>query len=130
MGNNSTKKLVSLKEEIKKNDISNNLNIPQETTKNTSNPNSLENALKEKEKEKNKEKDNVDIIERKNIKMKDEVSQFEPLSEKIKNKRKNNHNNKENNTKNNNQTNLKKNNLHNEYIIDVNKYQRKKMEKK
>ena len=130
MGNNSTKKLVSLKEEIKKNDISNNLNIPQEITKNTSKPNSLENALKEKEKEKNTEKDNVDIIERKNIKMKDEVSQFEPLSEKIKNKRKNNHNNKENNIKNNNQINLKKNNLHNEYIIDVNKYQRKKNGKK
>ena len=49
MGNKSSKKHISLKEDINKNDQTKNLTIPQVSTKNISTSSPLENSLKEKE---------------------------------------------------------------------------------
>ena len=121
MGNKSTKKTMSLKEEKEKNDKMKILSNSQEATKNTSKSGSLENSLKEKE-------TNISNKEEMDNNKEDQVSQFESFSNKFKrfNISKNNKENTKNNLNNkDNHINLKNNNLHNEYIIDINKYHRK-----
>ena len=123
MGNKASKKAISLKEEIGKNDKIKEIHNPQVSTKSSSKTGSLEKSLHENEKENNI----VSDLKRKIDKGKDEISQFEPISQKaiIKNRFPNNNNNK--NTINNKDNPI---NMQNEYIIDINKYHRKKNGKK
>ena len=127
MGNKSSKKPIQLKEEEKKNKNENNeIHITQEPQKSTSKPGSLENTLKEKE---NEEEIVPKYFERKLVND-DQISQFEEISQKLKekNKIKTYNDNKDNKDINNNnhQINIIKNNLQNEYVVDINKIHRKK----
>ena len=130
MGNKTSKKTVPLKEEIGKSDKIKEIQNPQISTKSTSKTGSLENSLKENGQENNIISDIERKIAKDKDKSKDEVSQFEPISKKaiLKNKLINNNNNIQNN--NNKQIYLMKNNMQNEYIIDINKYHHKKNGKK
>ena len=116
MGSKSSKNPITLKEDIGKNDKLNNPPIPQVSTKNSSNSGSLENPLKNNEKY---------IIKKES---EDVVSQFEPISKKNHNNNfKNNNLNRHNNNLDNNQNIfLPKNNINNDYVVEVNKYHRKK----
>ena len=142
MGNKSTKKSIPLKEEKEKEKDKTNGNIiTQETPKNTSKPGSLENALKEKEKEQEQEQEQEQNIPN-NYHRKlenDEISQLEAISKELKEKNiiqtnentNSNLNNKNNNNNiNDNNINLIQNNLQNEYIVDINKYHKKRNGKK
>ena len=124
MGNKASKKTIQLKEEIGKNDKIKEIQNPQVSTKDSSKTGSKENSLQENEKENNIISDIERKIAKDKDKGKDEVSQFEPISKQtIKNKLINKNKNLQNN--NNNQIYLMKNNMQNEYIIDINKYHRK-----
>ena len=125
MGNKTSKKTIPLKEEIGKNDKIKEIQNPQVSTKDSSKTGSKENSLQENEKENNIISDIERKIAKDKDKGKDEVSQFEPISKQtIKNKLINKNKNLQNNN-NNNQIYLMKNNMQNEYIIDINKYHRK-----
>ena len=123
MGNKQNKTPFKLKEEIKNDNQINNLKINESTKTSSSNSGSLEKDFNnEKLKEKN------EIIENRENKD-DQISQFEPIS--LKNMRK--FENQKEIEKNNNKINeikILKNNIKNDYIIDVNKYHRKKNGKK
>ena len=140
MGNKSTKKSIPLKEEKEKEKDKTNGNIiTQETPKNTSKPGSLENALKEKEKEQEQEQEqNIPNNYHRKLEN-DEISQLEAISKELKEKNiiqtnentNSNLNNKNNNNNiNDNNINLIQNNLQNEYIVDINKYHKKRNGKK
>ena len=133
MGNKSSKKSIPLKEEKEKENNKNTkmnnevIQITQETQKSTSKPGSLENTLNDKEEEKNIPSSFPKKIEN------DEISQLEAISKELKEKNKikvfneNKSNNKDNNNiKDDNKKNIIKNNLHNEYVVDINKIHRKK----
>ena len=120
MGNKSSKKHISLKEDINKNDQTKNLTIPQVSTKNISTSGPLENSIKEKENNIIQKNQNDDL-----------VSQFEFFSKKNNNKNNNNkYGNNTQNINNNQKIKLPINNINNDYIVEVNKYHRKKNGKK
>ena len=135
MGNKSSKKTISLKEEKDINIKSNNIKNNQENANNTSKPSSLENAIKLKE----KKEDEVDDIIEKKMKNDEQISQFENISKIMRekneiNKKSNKQTNKENFNnninKNSNQVFLISNEFQRDYVIDVNKCKRKKNGKK
>ena len=129
MGNKSTKKSSSLKEE---NETNNKISITknkQENNSNTSKPSSLENALKNI----NKENELIDELKEDNNPKKKggEISQFENISKIIKEKNQprdtsNKDKNGQNNPNKNNKIYLIQNEYQRDYVIDVNKYFRKK----
>ena len=121
MGNKQNKKSISLKEEIPNINNQSKYIKNNESTKTTSKSSSLEKDINTENFKENKEEDE---------KKDDQISQFEPISLKnIRNFESQKKAEKSNNSKSY-QINIIKNNIQNEYIIDINKYHRKKKGKK